>query len=235
MPAHFTHIYTARLVADHLTTGKFPDWPATGDALDSRDPVTCGKVMKKWEKFTAIGAIGPDLFYFSQDWNNDILGPLSDEIFLAFAVYYFIDKAKENDWEPLLVILDEANSQLADLIRFLIKLQKIWDEFVAGWNATIGPIVADIDNLADALTGGVLSQFAVVLDELKLALTGIAEEELLTFADIWGKFNTCVQKGFGEKLFLWSDMSHYRRPSALCQALIRQVDALAEQGMADEA
>lgn len=234
MPAHFTHIYTARLVADHLTTGEFPDWPQTGDALNGRDPVMCGEVMKKWEKFTAIGAIGPDLFYFSQDWNNAVLGPVSDELMLAFAVFYFLDTAKENDWEPLLIILDEANSQLADLLRFLIKLQKIWDEFVAGWNATIGPIVKDIDNLADALTGGILSQFGVVLDELKLAMKGIAEEELLTFADIWGKLNTCLQKGFGEKLFLWSDMSHYRRPSALCQALIRQVDALAAQGLQDE-
>ena len=126
--------------------------------------------MKKWEKFTAIGAIGPDIFYFCQDWNNDILGPLSDELMLALATYYFIDTAKENDWEPLLVILDEANSQLADLLRFLIKLQKIWDDFVDGWNATIGPIVADIENLTDDLTGGVLSEFGVVLDELKLAL-----------------------------------------------------------------
>jgi hypothetical protein len=234
MPAHFTHIYTARLVADHLMTGEFPDWPQAEGALNGRDPVTCGKVMKKWEKFTAIGAIGPDLFYFNQDWNNPVLGPLSDEIMLAFAVYYFLDTAKENDWEPLLLILDEANSQLADLLRFLIKLQKIWDDFVAGWNATIGPIVKDIDNLADALTGGLLSQFAVVLDELKLALKEIAEEELLTFMDIFGKFNTCLQKGFGEKLFLWSDMSHYRRPSALCQALIRQVDALAAKGMTEE-
>ena len=43
-----------------------------------------------------------------------------------------------------------------------------------------------------------------------------------------------MQKGFGEKLFLWSDMSHYRRPSALCQAFIRQVDALDGRGHEDE-
>lgn len=234
MPGHFTHIYTARRVADHLITGKFPDWPKVGPGLKARDPVACGQAMKKWEKFTAIGAVGPDIFYFCQDWNNEILGPLSDELMLALATYYFIDTSKENDWEPLLVILEEANSQLADFLRFLIKLQKIWDDFVAGWNATVGPIVADIDNLIDGLTGGVLSQFGVVLDELKLALKTVAEEELTTFADIFSGFDTCVQKGFGEKLFLWSDMSHYRRPSALCQAFMRQVDALAAHGRKDE-
>jgi hypothetical protein len=234
MPGHFTHIYTARRVADHLLSGHFPDWPQAGSALLKHDPVACGTVMKKWEKFTAIGAIGPDLFYFSQDYNGLPLGPASDELMLTLATYYFFDAAKEDDWEPLLIILDQVNATMAALLRFLIKLQKIWQQFVDGWNATIGPIVADINNLADALTGGVLSEFGVVIDELKLALKGIAEEELLTFVDIFSNFDTCVQKGFGEKLFLWSDMSHYRRPSALCQAFVRQADVLAAAGQIEE-
>jgi hypothetical protein len=56
--------------------------------------------MKKWEKFTAIGAIGPDLFYFSQDYNGLPLGPASDELMLTLATNYFFDAAKEDDWEP---------------------------------------------------------------------------------------------------------------------------------------
>src|SRR5712671_352236 len=159
MPGHFTHIYTARRVADHLMTGQFPDWPQAGSALLKHDPVSCGRIMKKWEKFTAIGAIGPDLFYFSQDYNGLPLGPASDELMLALATYYFFDAAKEDDWEPLLIILDQVNATLAALLRFLIKLQKIWQKFVDGWNQTIGPIVADIANLADSLTGGLLSEF----------------------------------------------------------------------------
>jgi hypothetical protein len=226
MPGHFTHMYTARRVADHLLTGEFSDWPEQA----VREARECGRIMRDNEKFTAIGAIGPDLFYFSQDYNGLPLGPMSDELMLALAVYYFFDTAKEEDWEPLLIILEQVDATIAALIRFLIKLQKIWQEFVAGWNATIGPIVADITNLADALTGGVLSEFGVVLDELKLALKTIAEEELLTFVDIFTGFDTCVQKGFDEKLFLWSDMSHYRRPSALCQSFVKQAETLAADG-----
>ena len=127
-----------------------------------------------------LGAIGPDMFYYSQDWNNGVLGPVSDELMLAFAVFYFLDKEGETDFDTLLTILAEANSQLADLLRFIIKLQKIWQSFVDGWNATIGPLVADINNLADDLTGGVLSEFGVVMDELKTALKAVAEEELVT-------------------------------------------------------
>jgi hypothetical protein len=229
MPGHFTHIYTARRVSDHLLSGQFPDWPATGSALFKHDPVECGKVMSDWEKFTAIGAIGPDLFYFSQDYSKLPI-PASDELMLALATYYYFDAAMEDQWEPLLVILEEVNSTMAGLLRFLIKLQKIWQDFVDGWNKTIGPLVSDVTDLGDALTGGLLSEFQVVIDELKVALKTIGEEELLTYADIFGLFNTCVQAGFGEKLFLWSDMSHYRKPSTLCQAFIKQAEALKARG-----
>jgi hypothetical protein len=68
----FTHIYTARRVADHLLNGEFPDWPDTGGELDGYDAKTCGAIMQKWERFTHLGAIGPDMFYYCQDWNNDI-------------------------------------------------------------------------------------------------------------------------------------------------------------------
>ncbi|MGZ3234892.1 MAG: zinc dependent phospholipase C family protein [Croceibacterium sp.] len=226
MPGHFTHIYTARRVADHLLTGRFPDWPVPVPELAHFTPQACGQAMKDWEKFTAIGAIGPDLFYFSQDYNSNPIGPLSDELMLALKVYYFFDAAKEDDWEPLLIILDKVSSTMAHLLRILIKLQKLWNDFVAGWNATIGPLVSTAEDLTDALTGGVISEFKVVMAELKLALVAIGEEELLTFKDIFTMFDTCVQKGFDEQSFLWSDMSHYRRPSALCRSLVRQAELL---------
>src|SRR6516225_1909642 len=127
MPGHFTHMYTARRVADHLLTGEFSDWPEQA----VREARECGRIMRDNEKFTAIGAIGPDLFYFSQDYNGLPLGPMSDELMLALAVYCFFDTAKEEDWEPLRIILEQVDATIAALIRFLIKLQKIWQEFVA--------------------------------------------------------------------------------------------------------
>ena len=228
MPGHFTHIYTARRVADHLLSGQFPDWPMPLPELQNYSPQACGQAMQEWEKFTAIGAIGPDLFYFSQDYNNGTLGPLSDEIMLALKVYYYFDSAKEDDWEPLLLILEKVNSSMAQLLRLLIRLDKIWKTLVAGWNKTIGPLVSAVDDLSDALTGGLISEFKVVVEELKLALIAIGELEALTFKDIFTLFDTCVQKGFDEQSFLWSDMSHYRRPSALCRSLVKQSQRLAQ-------
>jgi hypothetical protein len=229
MPGHFTHIYTARRVADLLASGKFADWPDLGeggDAVAHYDAKTCGELMQKWEKFTAVGAIGPDLFFFSQDWSNDVLGPISDDIMLALAVYYYFDAAKEDDWEPIIAILQDVNSTLAGIIRLLIKLQKIWDDFVAVWNKTIGPIVDVASQIADDLTGGVLSELGTALQQILDSLETIGVQELATFADIWGAMNTVVAKGWSENDFLWSDMTHYRRTSAICQALVHQAELL---------
>ena len=97
--------------------------------------------MTTWEKFTALGAIGPDLFYFLQDYNGATLGPLSDDIMLAFATYYFYDAASEDNWEPLLVILDQVNSTLRRPAAFPDQVvSKIWQDFINAWNATIGPV-----------------------------------------------------------------------------------------------
>src|SRR5581483_4480870 len=222
-------IYTARRVSDQLVSGKFDDWPDLGQggaAVHHYSPEFCGQVMRDWEKFTAVGAIGPDLFFFSQDWSNDILGPRSDLIMLALATYYYFDAAAEDDWEPILAILAEVNSTMAGIIRFLIKLNKIWQDFVKAWNKTIGPIVNAVGELADDLTGGILSEAKTALEELLEAIKLVGEQELTTFVDIWGSMNTVVAKGYPEENFLWSDMTHYRRTSATCQALVRQAEKL---------
>lgn len=229
MPGHFTHIYTARRVSDLLLSGEFEDWPDLGEgtaAVGHYTPEFCGQVMRDWEKFTAIGSIGPDLFFFSQDWNSDLIGPHSDQIMLALATFYYFDAAAENDWEPLLVILDEVSSTMAGIIRFLIKLDKFWQDFVKVWNQTVGPLVDAASEVLDDLTGGLLSQFKVALEELKVAIVNIGEQELTTFVDLWGMMNTCIQKGWSEESFLWSDMGHYRRTSATCQALVHQAESM---------
>jgi hypothetical protein len=226
LPAHFTHFYTARRVAEYLSAGNVPDWPGEArGALAKYKPQDLGQIMTRWSKFTSIGAEGPDLFYLSQDYNGSVLGPASDEIMLALAIYYFYDYAKDAQWEPLLSILADFSSTLAALVRLLILLNKIWKDFSAAWNDTVGPFVNAANALLDDLTGGVVSEFGVALTQLKKALISIGEEELLTFADILSTFNTCVHKGWDEQNFLWSDNSHYRRTTRLARALIEEAES----------
>jgi hypothetical protein len=228
MPGHFTHLYTARRVADLLADGEFSDWPDIGqggDAVQGYSPQYCGELMRKWPKYTSVGAIGPDLFFFSMDWNNEALGPISDDIMLALAIIYYYDAAKEDDWEPLLVILDSVSSTFAGILRLIIRLQKIWDDFVKVWNKTVGPFVEVVGEIADDLTGGILNEFKEALEQLLNAIETVGVQEITTWIDIWERMNTCLAKGFPESDFLWSDMLHYRRTSDICAALVRQAEA----------
>lgn len=218
MPGHFTHVYLARRVADLLGNG-FDDWPR--DHPPELSPEALSAAMKRWPKFTATGAVGPDLFYFSQDYNNALIGPRSDELMLLLAAYYFYDFSDENDWEPLLLILEEISESLAAVVRFLMELDKIWKKFKQGWDDTIGPLVNAADSVLDDLTGGLVSAFQGTLSELVTGLKGIAQLELTTWQDIFTGFDTCVAKAFDEKSFLWSDMTHYRRTSDLARNLFR--------------
>ena len=192
-----------------------------------------------WSGYDHVGEVHgtrrdrPDLFYFLQDYNGATLGPLSDDIMLAFATYYFYDAASEDNWEPLLVILDQVNSTLAGLLRFLIKLQQIWQDFINAWNATIGPVADAIGEIADDLLGGVLSELGVLGQQLMDGIKELSEEELLTYADIFGFFDTCVQKGFREPMFLWSDMRHYRKPATLARKLVEEAESLKQAGFED--
>jgi len=131
MPGHFTHVYTARRVADWLAEqDAFNPLDSVGSDGGSASALLGGldDLMKKWPIYTNIGSIGPDLFFFCQDYSS---GPLAefpyedDLLMLAMAVYYWIDKARDEEWQPLLIILAEVDKTLARIVRLLIKLKKL--------------------------------------------------------------------------------------------------------------
>ena len=244
MPGHFTHVYTARRVADWLAEQKTfnpldqqeADFAELLGGLDGLTPQRCSALMKKWPIYTNVGAIGPDLFFFCQDYSS---GPLAefefqdDLLMLAMAVYYWVDHAKDEEWEPLLVILAEVDQTFARIVRFLIKLKKLWDGFVAVWDATIGPIVDSAEQLIDDLTGGLVSAVGQAIDELVAGIIKIAEEELVTFADIFSWFSLKMRAGWDEQAFVWSDMLHYRNTNQMARNLLveakRQFDEDGDQ------
>jgi hypothetical protein len=240
MPGPFTHIYTARRIADFLASDQI-----TGDFIRPRDGrllpeqqlapnlvaelghIQCAAAMKKWEKFTAVGAMGPDLFFWMQDYNNSSIP--CDEIMLAMSMLYYLDDQGRVDdpWEGLLKILAEISGTWANIVRFIIKLDQIWKKFLKWWNDTIGPIIEKAGQVIDDLTGGLMSQLADALTELKNGLIALAEEEIFEQGDIFGWFSLKMRKGFDEQAFLWSDMTHYRRTSVIpAQFISRARDML---------
>jgi len=120
MPGPFTHIYTARRIAEVLRSGGVTEQfirPEDGElnrsqslqdellALTGR--AACAKAMDNWPKFTAVGAVGPDLFFFLQDYNESSID--SDELMLAISLLYYLDDKGlfKDPVEGLLTILSE--------------------------------------------------------------------------------------------------------------------------------
>ncbi len=236
MPGPFTHIYTQRRVADllqHGVTDSFvrpdDDPLPEGRALDPDglllDPLTLQQAMADWPKFAALGAIGPDLCFFLQDYADPRIP--CDEIMLALSLLYFLDDQNRIDEEhpladtdqALLAILAEVNETFADILRFILKIDHAWQAFVKVWDATIGPILDAAGKVLDDVTGGLLSELGDAFTELATALVAVGAEELLTEGDIFGWFALKMRKGYDEQAFLWSDMLHYRRTSRVPQRL----------------
>jgi hypothetical protein len=241
MPGHFTHIYTARRVADLLADPHTTSFDVAGDMLaevaDGLSPQECGQLMKSWERFTAIGAVGPDLFFFSQDYSSGPLAaaPFQDDILmLAMAAYYWYNAAKEEDYKPLLILLAEVNGTFAEIVRILIQLKKAWDEFVAVYNKTVKKFVDDVVTVLDDLTGGLVEEFTTAITNLANAIIGVVEMEVLTYGDIFSWFSLKMRQGWDEKSFLWSDMLHYRRTSQMAANLLAEAKRQKRAGASDE-
>ncbi|MEO5609640.1 MAG: zinc dependent phospholipase C family protein [Ornithinibacter sp.] len=237
MPGHFTHIYTARRVADVLSDPATTSFDAAGSSIDAiadgLKPQDCGRIMKEWERFTALGAVGPDLFFFSQDYSSGPLAaaPFQDDLLmLAMAAYYWGDAAKENDYEPLLLLLAEVNGTFAEIARILIRLQKAWQEFVAVYNKTIKKFVDEVVTVLDDLTGGLVQEFTTAITNLADAILQVIEMEVLTYADIFSWFSLKMRQGWDEQGFVWSDMLHYRRTSQMAANLLVQARAQHKAG-----
>lgn len=204
-----------------------PGTAAGPNLLAELGPTQCAAMMKKWEKFTAVRAMGPDLFFWTQDCNSSKIP--CDEIVLAMSMLYYLDDQGRVDdpWEGLLNILAEISGTWANIVCFIIKLDKIWKEFLKWWNDTIGPIIEKAGQVVDDLTGGLMSQLGAALTELKNGLIALAEEEIFEQGDIFGWFSLKMRRGFDKQAFLWSDMTHYHHMSVVpAQFISRARDML---------
>jgi hypothetical protein len=236
MPGPFTHIYTARRVAEFLKSPEVTDEfirVSDGKLLDEQQLLPallaqlgrekCACAMNDWPKFAATGAIGPDLFFWLQDYNLSAIP--CDEIMLAMSLLYWADDQGffDDPFDALLTILAQAVPDAwGKILRFLVKLNDLWQQFLTVWNDTIGTVIAKAGQVIDDLAGGLFSALGDALTQLKNGLLSLAEEELLTEGDIFGWFSLKMRKGYDEQAFMWSDMTHYRRTSVIPAQLIEK-------------
>lgn len=243
MPGPFTHIYTERRLADFLSTdadsggvsasfvrkvdGGLPN-PLDPGMLDGLNPGVAAQRMKDWPKFAALGAVGPDLFFFMQDYAQPQIP--SDELMLAMSLLYWLDDQGRLDdpWEGLLAVIEDiTGSTFVALLRFLIKLDKLWQKFIETFMDLVGPILDAAGQVIDDLTGGLLSELGDLFTQVKNDLVTLIMEEALSWQDIFAFFSLKMRTGVDEQAFVWSDMTHYRLTSYIPRRLLEHAKTLA--------
>ncbi|KAF5701956.1 hypothetical protein FMUND_13675 [Fusarium mundagurra] len=235
MPGPFGHIYTARRVADFLRSSDVKsNFTRENDDIfnDDRQQLLpeivkelgkqkCINAMDAWPKFTALGAIGPDLFFWLMDFHDPKIP--GDDIMLAFSLLYYLDDKGffDDSWEAMLTILsEELPNGWANILRVVLRLYKIWKKFIKIWNETIGPIVDKAGEVIDDLMGKMLSSLGDALSQLANDVVALTAEEALSGVDLFNFFSLKMREGYDEQAFLWSDMAHYRRTSAIPERFV---------------
>ena len=194
------HISVMRAVANRLAAEGYA--PEKSERIDpswkGADVKRLGQIMQERSNFAALGAIGPDLFFFLPDFRDTKVGPVDI---------------------PL-------SSVLANFVHYLLKLYDSVDPYVTKWEKYLGPITEDTQEEISRLTGGLSEVVGDVAGELSSILITALEDLATQNWDLFTFFSMGHNKGWDEQAFLWSDMLHYRRTGQFGRALWRSASAI---------
>lgn len=115
MPGPGTHVLVSDKVVKHLQ--EMPNWTygATGGANGTL-PRELADLATAHSNYYALGAVGPDLFFFLPDFRNHLASPLIGVVHLLDDLYAKLDSWILEDWEryfgPGSENVDEAISRL---------------------------------------------------------------------------------------------------------------------------
>ena len=198
MPGPMIHISVMRATAKRLAeVGYVPQSSGVGGRINPQwvgaDPKELGRLMQQHANFAALGAIGPDLFFFLPDFRDVKLGPVD---------------------VPL-------SSVLSNFTHYLLKLYDAVDPYVTKYEKYLGPIVQDTEEEISRLTGGLSEVVGDVIGDLSGILITALEDLATQNWDLFTYFSLGHNKGWDEQAFLWSDMLHYRRTGQFGRALWR--------------
>lgn len=209
MPGPMIHISVMRGVAKRLAEEGYA--PQRSERIDPRwigaDPKTLGRLMQTHGNYAALGAIGPDLFFFLPDFRDTQVGPVD---------------------VPL-------SSVLANFVHYLYELYDAVDPYITKWEKYIGPISEDTEEEISRLTGGLSEVVGHVAGELSGILTTALEDLATQNWDLFTYFSLGHDKGWDEQAFLWSDMLHYRRTGQFGRALWRAASAMEDATLRERA
>ncbi|HLO18823.1 MAG TPA: zinc dependent phospholipase C family protein [Anaerolineales bacterium] len=116
MPGPGTHILVSDKVKEKL--GEMEGWnfSAFGESPNPTLPSNFAKIITANPNYYALGAVGPDFFFFLPDFRNHLASPLIGVVHFLYDAYAKLDKWILEDWEtyfgPVGENVEEAISRL---------------------------------------------------------------------------------------------------------------------------
>src|SRR4051794_1918117 len=207
MPGPYIHIAASDRVRARFR--EFNSWngaPATASlpaiAGPSRDELAA--LAESHPSYYALGAIGPDLFFFLPDFRS--LCVLGHRV-------------------PI------ANS-LIGVLEFLDSLYEAFDSWILeDWERYFGPGDENVEEALSRLTGNLSTVVTDILGKLSSIGTNALVDLVVMNYDWWGLFGLGLNKGYDNQDFFWSDMLHYRRTSHFAQSLWNEANLREQTGL----
>jgi hypothetical protein len=168
-----------------------PGWTGPSAAI-------LGEAMRRFPNFAALGAIGPDLFFFLPDFRDVTVGGVRF---------------------PLSTVLNRVLQYLEELVDAV-------DPYIEKYEHYLGPHGETEAEEMSRLTGGLSETVGTILGELSGILSTAIEDFVVTQVDFWKYFSLGLNEGTDEQAFFWSDMLHYRRTGAFGRRLLENADNL---------
>lgn len=197
MPGPYIHIAVSDRVRDMLadwstwSSGKTTSSVA-GFNLGGPTPQEIADLAREHPSYYALGAIGPDLFFFLPDFRSICIG--GKRIPLA---------------NTLIGIVDWLN-ELYELLDTWILSD--WEKYFGPGNENtaeaISRITGDLSTVVQDITGG----FSALSTTALISLASQAHDWI-------GLFSLGLNKGYDNQDFFWSDMLHYRKTSHFGRSL----------------
>jgi hypothetical protein len=200
MPGPYIHMCAPRHAANELRGGFRivgseridPEWPGPGAAA-------LAELIRAHPNFAALGAIGPDLFFFLPDFRDKKVGGLDIPV----------------------------SSVLVTVLGFLEDVYNAVDPYITKYEKYLGPISEDTAEELSRLTGGLSESVGNITGELSSILITALADFVTQQGDILSFFSLGLNQGYDEQSYFWSDMLHYRQTGEFGQALWR--NALAKE------
>jgi hypothetical protein len=200
MPGPFIHIAVADHLRVRLTDQKsWSDLATLGGvpALSGPVPANIADWAKRHPSYYALGAVGPDLFFFLPD----------------FRAYCEKGRGGPGRRVPIANSLIGVAEWLED---FYAKLDS-W--ILEDWERYFGPGSENTEEAISRFTG----DLSTLVSDITAGFAAVGTTALLSLAsqahDWWGLFSLGLNKGYDNQDFFWSDMLHYRKTSRFGRSL----------------